>query len=88
MHFKEIEKSFLGRLSSFLLMNELVEKHEYAKSVAVFDAFIGYLQKEQAKVEIKPNIIDSKKISINDQPIPLGLLRLVIHSLYKIVMIN
>lgn len=68
-------------------MNELFQMKEYEKVFAVFEAFTAYLEKELATTQVKPKLIEKKKIGtyLKSQPISLGQLRLVVHSLYKIV---
>lgn len=64
-------------------MNELVEKNEYERALIVFDSYVKRMEEIENVTQIKPKM--ARKKLTDEQLIPMGLFRLAIHSLLKMV---
>lgn len=64
-------------------MNELVKRNDFERVLAVFDSFVKRLETDEKTRGVKPKL--ARKNVTDDQLIPLGIMRLVVYSLLKMV---
>jgi hypothetical protein len=82
---KEIQRSLLGRTTSFILMNKFYNEKLYAN---VVDLFICYMNDLLAKAEVELKQAQKYRSNRQKQLIPFGHLRLVTAALLCMVHFN